>query len=75
MATPAEMVVLIDAAIEAKLTGGAVQSVGSRGTSIQHMTLSELRALRREYATLAATAAGDNGSLQIAKVTNAETSA
>lgn len=71
----AAMVVLIDQAIADKMTGGAVQSAGAGGTSMSNYSLTELWNLRSKYGQLAAAAAGENGSLQLTKVTNVETSA
>ena len=45
----ASMIALIDTVIRAKLDSGAVQSLGSGATNLVHMTLSELRALKKDY--------------------------
>lgn len=46
--TTAELIVLIDKAIGARLKGGAVQSYSIGGRNLQYMTLSELRSLRAD---------------------------
>lgn len=53
MATPAEMVVLIDAAIEA-LVSGKVQSASGGGQFFANYSLEQLRELRVTYAKMAA---------------------
>ena len=49
MPTAAEMVEKIDAAIAAKLDGGAVLGYSINGRSTQHMSLTELLSVRRVY--------------------------
>lgn len=46
MATSAELLVLVEAAIETRLSGGAVQSYSIRGRQLQYMSLQELRNFR-----------------------------
>lgn len=43
-----EMLDNVNKAINSKLTGGAVQAYSISGRNIQHMTLTELRSLRKE---------------------------
>lgn len=75
----AAMVTLIDEAIASLLQpseGAAIKRTGdSGGVSLENYSLDELRSLRREYATLAATAANSGSSFQMSKVTNVATSA
>lgn len=51
-ATAEEIIDAIDDAILAKLEGGAVRSYEIQGRSLTHMSLKELRDLRREYAAI-----------------------
>ena len=53
-ATPQEIIDAIDDAIYAKMTGGAVRSYSIGERSLEHMSLSELRKCRQEYAGLLA---------------------
>lgn len=65
------MVTLIDEVIEARLTGGAVASVGSDGTNLANESLENLRQLRAQYARAASAAGG----IQFFKAVNKATSA
>ena len=59
MATSAQTIIdNIDDAINAKLTGGAVQSYSIGSRNLQHMTLRQLYEARREYAAVLAAEQG-----------------
>jgi hypothetical protein len=48
MATAAELLVLVDAAIERRLNGGALASYSVGNRNLQYMSLNDLRDFRRE---------------------------
>ena len=56
MATPAEIVVLIDSVIEARLNGGDVMRAARGYDSLQKSSYEDLIALRKHYQGLAAQA-------------------
>lgn len=56
--TATDLLTLIDKAIKARLSGGAVQSYSISGRNIQYMTLTELRELRRELQSQIASESG-----------------
>jgi hypothetical protein len=59
MATTQEMLDAVNAAINARLTGGAVAAYSINGRNIQYIPLSELRELKKELqAQLAAEKGG-----------------
>jgi hypothetical protein len=60
MSTPTnqEMLDAVNTAIQARLSGGAVQQYSISGRNIQYSTLDELWKLRRELETAIAGAAG-----------------
>lgn len=56
--TDAAMLVLVDEAIAALLSGGAVKAWREGGHQVEHMSLTELYALKQQLETRIAQAAG-----------------
>lgn len=74
MATAAEIVVLIDAAIATSLEAGALKRVSDAvGISVEKYGLDELMKLRREYSAIAAESS-TTGGISLTLVTNKQPS-
>ncbi len=63
MATAAELLVLVDNAITAHLTGGAVESYGVGSRNLRYIPLKELYEMRTKLEARIAAANGGNVSL------------
>ena len=61
-----EMLDAVEAAIQARLTGGAVQSYSIEGRNLQYVSLADLYKMRKELQTEVARQSGGDGTTNLA---------